>query len=240
MNKIFTRLLPSINLAFYGSKKLPKPMQLFLYRFIVFCVFVSASFAGKGQSTYETIPAGSYIIDMGVSPQTIANGLKPYGLVYDLVKNKMVPVKWIISSYKKKDGVDFVYNGRDFKGGPFIIEAKFRTPEANAIIAAWEAKGVIGLTTTSDVVVPVFTTFTSMPKWTLDLQKGGLTAPYFTNAEIPSSAYKYAYPTSLNSCDDIFILPHADPTWLNHGNLLQWNKPFSEGGAEGWVWSACR
>ena len=35
----------------------------------------------------ETLSTGSYIINMGVVPQTEANGLKPYGLVYDLLKN---------------------------------------------------------------------------------------------------------------------------------------------------------
>ncbi len=35
----------------------------------------------------ETIGTGSFIINMGVTPQTINNGLKPYGLVYDLLKN---------------------------------------------------------------------------------------------------------------------------------------------------------
>jgi len=41
----------------------------------------------KSHAAIETIASGSYIINMGVSPQTVANGLKPYGLVYNLVKN---------------------------------------------------------------------------------------------------------------------------------------------------------
>ena len=41
--------------------------------------------------------SGSIIVDMGVLPQTFGNGLKPYGLVYDLVRNYNVPIKWIIA-----------------------------------------------------------------------------------------------------------------------------------------------
>src|SRR5262245_21616019 len=40
---------------------------------------------------------GSYVIDMGVMPQTAANGLKPYGLVYNLVTSNGIPVSWAIN-----------------------------------------------------------------------------------------------------------------------------------------------
>ena len=35
----------------------------------------------------KTYTAGAYIIDMGQPTQTIPNGLKPYGLVYALLKS---------------------------------------------------------------------------------------------------------------------------------------------------------
>jgi hypothetical protein len=44
--------------------------------------------------TARTFLPGAYIVDMGQTTQTEANGLKPYGLVYDLVINKRVPVSW--------------------------------------------------------------------------------------------------------------------------------------------------
>jgi hypothetical protein len=44
----------------------------------------------KAQTT-KTIKAGSFIIDMGVVPQTVGNGLKPYGLIYDLIINCKCP-----------------------------------------------------------------------------------------------------------------------------------------------------
>src|SRR5437588_168520 len=73
----------------------------------------------------ETLPSGSFIVNMGVTPQTYNNGLKPYGLVYDLITNYSVPVKWIIETTKVKDGTDFTYNAVAYKGGPFIISADY-------------------------------------------------------------------------------------------------------------------
>jgi hypothetical protein len=40
-----------------------------------------------GQTT--TFPSGSAIIDMGSATPTVSNSLKPYGLVYALLKNNM-------------------------------------------------------------------------------------------------------------------------------------------------------
>src|SRR5689334_12275789 len=73
-------------------------------------------------SANETLSTGSFIINMGATnPNTIANGLKPYGLIYDLLKNYNVPIKWVIGQGKLKDGADFTYNGTQYKGGTFII-----------------------------------------------------------------------------------------------------------------------
>lgn len=45
--------------------------------------------------TTQAFPSGSLIIDMGVHPQTVGNGLKPYGLPYALLQQK-VPIDWSI------------------------------------------------------------------------------------------------------------------------------------------------
>src|SRR6185436_15972551 len=71
--------------------------------------------------TTQSFPSGSYIVNMGIVPQTISNALKPYGMVYDLITNYSVPVNWIINSTKLKDSADFIYNGTKYCGGPFII-----------------------------------------------------------------------------------------------------------------------
>jgi hypothetical protein len=187
----------------------------------------------------ETVPTGSYIIDMGVVPQTVQNSLKPYGLVYALIKNHKIPVKWIISPTKAKDGIDFSHNGYDFKGGPFIITADFRTPEVNALIATWEAKGVKGKTTVSPVVVPVYTTINYYMTWTLDAQNGKIAQVFLQSAEMPIESYNFQDPDLLNCCNDLYVMPHADPTWETHKNLFYWNRGAADGGCQGAIYASC-
>lgn len=202
---------------------------------ICFLLFFNALHASAQQ---DTIKAGSFIINMGVTPQTIANGLKPYGLVYDLVKNYKVPVKWIVNTSKAKDGIDFTHNGISYRGGTFIVPFEFRTPAINSVISSWEAQGVIGNTSVSQMILDTFKTIYYAPNWTLDYQNGALAATYFTNAGIPASAHggpsNWKTPADLNACDDIFVLPHADPTWDTHKNLYYWNRDH-----KGNIWAAC-
>jgi len=40
---------------------------------------------------------------MGVMPQTAANGLKPFGLLYSLVMSNQIPVAWAINPNKVTD-----------------------------------------------------------------------------------------------------------------------------------------
>jgi hypothetical protein len=174
---------------------------------------------------------------MGIVPQTVGNGLKPYGMIYDLISNYKIPIKWIISSGKVKDGIDFSYNGTDFKGGPFIVTTDYRSAAVNARITYWQTQGVVGITTTSPVDVPVAMTLlvSSVPRWTMDLLNGKVAVPYFTNAGIPSSAYSLTRtPQQLGNCDDIFVMPHAYPQWSTHSNLYFWNKTY-----HGSIWLSC-
>ena len=100
--------------------------------------------------TTENFSTGSFIINMGATnPNTIGNGLKPYGLIYDLLRNFNVPIKSIINPAKTKDGVDFTYNGVQYKGGTFIIPGQFRNAAVNARITYWIGQGVVGITSTS-------------------------------------------------------------------------------------------
>jgi hypothetical protein len=179
----------------------------------------------------ETFIPGSYIINMGIVPQTVNNGLKPYGLIYDLLKNDKIPVKWIISPTKAKDGVDFTYNGIQYKGGSFIIPAEFITAAFSSKISGY---GLSGVYATSSLTVKVIHTLNSAPRWTLDAQNGAIAAKFFVNAAIPTSAYNYKDPQTLASCDDIFVMPHADPTWVTHSNLYTWNR-----NNLGAIWAGC-
>lgn len=187
-----------------------------------------------------TVPTGSFIINMGVTPQSVNNGLRPYGMVYDLLKNYNVPIIWSINPSKIKDGIDFSHNGVDYRGGTFIIPAEFRTSTVNSRIAFWQGQGVVGATTVSSITVPVYEILRSAPKWTLDKQNGSIAAGYFTRASIPASAHNGASssgwkePGQLDCCDDIFAMPHADPIWSSHQRLISWNLD-----CKGAIWAAC-
>jgi hypothetical protein len=207
---------------------------------IIVLVFLFKGYQAKAAD--EVIPAGSFIVNMGVVPQTVGNALKPYGMIYDLVRNFGVPVKWVVNPDKVKDGVDFVHNGVEYRGGPFIIPAPFRTPAVNARITYWQTQGVIGVTTTSPLTVPVLATLkvSSVPNWTLDKQNGSIAVGYFVNAGIPPEAHggtssnNWKMPSGLGICDDIFVMPHADPKWATHANLVAWNLDH-----KGSIWNAC-
>jgi hypothetical protein len=209
-----------------------------LYTYFLSVLFIlTGNLSAK--ATTDTLRSGSFIINMGVIPQTIGNGLKPYGLVYNLVKNHNVLVKWVINGAKSKDGIDFTHNGVQYRGGTFIIPFEFRTPAVNAVISAWQAQGVIGNTSASDMILDVTKTIYFAPKWTLDKQNGRIATSYFANAGIPSTAYggdsvNWKNPGELNECDDIFVMPHADPTWATHNNLYYWNQVH-----KGNLWAAC-
>lgn len=182
----------------------------------------------------EPIPSGSYIVNMGVLPQTYGNGMKPWGMLFDLIKNYKVQVKWVISQSKLKDGIDMTYNGTDYKGGTFIIPLKYRTGAVNTRIAYWQTQGVIGVTTTSAFNADVTYTLKYAPRWTFDLQNGAIATTFLDDAGIPSAGYPLKYPTDLGPCDDLFVMPHADPTWATHSNLFAWNQ-----NNDGWIWAGC-
>ena len=58
-------------------------------------ILLTISFLSPSQSTLTDFNEGAAIIDMGISPQTTNNALKPYGLVHALVVEG-IPVHWII------------------------------------------------------------------------------------------------------------------------------------------------
>jgi SprB repeat len=184
-----------------------------------------------GQTTFTT---GSFIINMGITPQTVNNGLKPYGMVYDLVKNHKVPVHWVINQSKIMDGTDFTHNGINYKGGPFVVPKEYRTAAVNARITYWTGQGVVGATTVAPITVPVLTILKAMPSWTLDADNGGIAQDFLTRALIPATAYNWLKPGQLTCCNDLFAMPHADPTWPTHGNLDQWNL-----NCDGAIWLGC-
>ncbi len=185
-------------------------------------------------SEIDTFFTGSYIIDMGVIPQTYNNALKPYGLIYELANNQNIPIKWSINPNKENGGVDFTLNGKDYSGGPFIIPNEFRTPAIDAIIATWKAMGVIVDTAVSLFTAPIVSTLTGFNNVVIDASNAALVTPYFANAGIPSSYYTVGGPNDLDACSDLYILPHADPTWATHGDLYEFLTV-----KKGYLWTSC-
>ncbi len=202
-------------------------------------VFLLTAFSFAASAQTETFSTGSFIINMGATnPNTIANGLKPYGLIYDLIRNYSVPIKCVINPDKVKDGVDFTYNGVQYKGGTFVIKSEFRSAAVNARITYWTGQGVVGATTTSAMTLNITKTIVSVPRWTLDAQNGKIAEGFLLNAGINNTAFPGAYnwkaPSLLACCDDYFVIPHADPTWAVHGHLWSWNKD-----CYGAIWGGC-
>jgi uncharacterized repeat protein (TIGR01451 family) len=193
-----------------------------------------------GANILQTIPAGSYIINMGAQPQTVNNALKPYGLVWHLLHYFSVPVKWAINPDKAKDEVDFTYDGVGYRGGPFIVTAEFRTPSVDSLIEAWETKGVVGVNTSSDFQAPINRTINYSMNWTLNLQNGGIAEDYLLKAGIPENAYNWVLPQYLNCCNDVFLMPHSEPVWSSHNRLLSWNNSEANGGCGGAIWAGCK
>jgi len=184
----------------------------------------------------ETMSSGSFIVNMGITPQTVANGLKPYGLIYDLITNYNVPVKWIIEPTKAKDGTDFTYNLVNYKGGPFIIPSQYISAAVAARITYWQSQGVQGVYTTSNIAVPVYLTITNFPLVMIDSLSGNqpIIMNYYTNAGIPSTAYTIGTPLSLNTCNDMWVNPHGDPTWATHSYLYNFVTV-----QKSYIWSQC-
>lgn len=196
---------------------------------------------------------GVYIIDAGAqtgsAKQSIAQGVKPYGLVYALVKAK-IPVQWVINPNKDAisqtlgnvgtdftydcDGGGSTYSAKNYKTGAFIITKDFAA-QATSLVTAWRAKGVVvdGICSNPLPTLPVFATIKSWPRTALDAQNGAVAVTYFTNAEIPQGdltdplnppAYRMVAPSALTPCDDMYVMPHADPTFATHKNLIDFVK----------------
>ncbi len=216
------------------------PFHAHFFPRLIFGLFLLLATRPLLAQTNETFSTGAFIVDMGVSPQTAANALKPYGLVYDLLKNYQVPIKWVINQSKVKDGTDFTHNSKTYRGGPFIIPAEYRNAAVNNRIIFWQGQGVQGNTTVSPITVPVYATLFFAPTWTLDKNNGSIALDFFTNAGIPATAHGgssssgWKLPSQLGSCDDLFVMPHADPKWSTHSNLFTWNLS-----SKGSIWLGC-
>lgn len=208
---------------------------------LIFILIILISLRVGGQSRTEVLARGSYAINLGVTPQTTSNALKPYGFIYELLKEYPMEIKWVINPDKKKDGIDFSLGEENFRSGSFVIPVSYMTEKLKADIQKWEEKGVIGTYLEQDMSLPVFTDLSVAPKWTLDKENGKIVLAYFKAAGIPVSAHgggdpeNWKFPGELGVCDDIFVMPHAEPKFETHKNLYFWNRKF-----KGAIWAGCR
>jgi len=198
---------------------------------LLFSFFTSGAYAIDDETIeYKTFQAGALVIDMGISPQTVGNALQPYGYLTNLFAND-IPVEWVIKPGKAKDSIDFTVDGKNFSGGPFVIKAGF-APQAKALLASWPT--VVSYTTLTEATnVPVYETLRLTPFTVLDAANGSISQAYLDAAGVPSSFYGFKDPESLNQCDDFYSMPHADPEWSTHSNLIPWNQQ------GGYIWAAC-
>lgn len=201
---------------------------------VFWCLMIAygISLAASAQ-TNETIPTGSFIVNMGITPQNDGNGLKAYGMLYDLLLNYQVPIKWVINPSKGRDGIDFSHNGTDYRGGTFIIPAEFRTGTVNGVISSWQGQGVVGNTSVSAITVSVYGTIKSAPRWAINPDKPDIVIPYLQAAGIPSGAYTVKAASALGECDDIYLIPHDDN--ISSANLATWNDTY-----RGYIWVGCK
>lgn len=194
---------------------------------------LSCGSAGAGGTAPQDSDPGAYLVDLGQAPQTTGNALRPYGLVYDLVKNQKIPVLWAYNTAKAANtDVDFSVDGRSFRAGAFVIPGAF-VAAAKPTIDKWVASGVVVYGPTKAAFTPptYFKRMTGFPNIVLDPQTGAVAQAYLTAAGMP--VFPVQLPTNLSSCQDMFVLPHADPTWATHGNL----KTFVTNG--GYLWVGC-
>lgn len=209
------------------------------------------------QST--TFSAGSYIIDMGVNTLVMPAGLQPYGLLYKLLTSLHVPVSWVIADGKAGGyaspatglvpaTVDFTASvirrgagtaavtpvvTQSYTTGAFVIAKEYVNAAVDAAVLSFPLLYVDKAT--ASFTAPVYDTLAYWPKAVLDSQNGNLAQAYYINAGIPNatSAYIWKSPSQLDPCDDIYVMPHADPTWATHSNL----KPFNAQGA--FIYASC-
>lgn len=237
--------------ASFMSRSLFKTFGNPVSKLLALLALISLSEVAGAQGT-ETIKTGSFIINMGNLVTTTANDdLLPYGLIYDLLRNHKVPVMCAIHPTKDRDGIDFTHNGVQFKGGTYIIPANYRTAEVNAKIAAWQAKGVVGANSVSDFTTYIAYTIDYYPLWTLDRENGKIARHYLQSAgltianfptffpagdaeKVDNMIYDWILPENLDCCHDLFVIPHADPTWAVHNRLLSWNLD-----CKGAIWAGC-
>ena len=72
------------------------------------------------------------------------------------------------------------------------------------------------------------------PYWAMDATNGSIAIKFLNSAQIPATSYHFRTPPTLTCCDDLYVMPHADPKWSTHSNLYFWNL-----NCRGGIWAGC-
>jgi hypothetical protein len=99
---------------------------------------------------------------------------------------------------------------------------------------------------TTAFVAPVYNMITAFPRTVLDLVNGQIAQAYYNDSGIPqysgtikdpsTAAYVFGNPTDQTLCNDIYVLPHADPSKWPASYKTTLINSINQGG---WLYQAC-
>jgi hypothetical protein len=205
--------------------------------------FLSAQDIPGASPNFQTAPAGTLVIAMDHTNQASSSinattgtylfNLKAYGLV-TLFRNAGVNVKWVISTGKAKDGIDFtgmaerIYpnyvapQSLDFKAGPFLV---FPSDSLGAdYLIQWfnytlpDSCKVKVYRLTSDVDVDVRYTLMNPPRIALFHDSCDIHRNYMEMASVPTVNYDCLPNASgiIAGCYTMVTVPHLSTNELTN------------------------
>ena len=145
--------------------------------------------------------------------------------------------KSFASTWPKSDPSDFTVDGVTYRGGSFIIPANYLST-VQSVINSWQSQGVVVRYASTSFNPPYYDLLTRIPRVVLDAANGALVeSGFYTRAGIPTDAYtKGGIPSAITNCDDIYILPHAEP---QNWSLAQRDSLWNFINSRGWFFGSC-
>ncbi len=146
----------------------------------------------SASTSEEAFAQGSLIVNLQENDQNASKSIKAYGMIYDLIQNYKVPVKWIMPHAEENNQTAFKYNSVSYNKGAFIISSSFITKNIAERIAYWQSQGLISEFSSSALSASVDATLTSFPTIMIDSTSPefAMIEAYYLSAMIPPVAYK--------------------------------------------------
>jgi hypothetical protein len=191
-----------------------------------------SALTAREQAVSGQLAAGTLIIPMDTTSQNWGM-LRAYGLVYRLLSNN-VPVRWAITPGKEQNAVDFsapvrdletgrALGTRDYRGGPFLVDARDREA-ALPLINAWLASDceTVVHEATAGFAADDSRVLTSAPRLAVALDRYQTIAfANFNAAGIPDST---GARWSMSSPDLLDEAELAGPTTTSSRDGALWNS----------------